>query len=121
MAKKLTAKEKIAKTINYCDYSKQKAKDSGYTVLFTIELEYTDGETETEVCIAGSKYSNYFATVELLHYVLKEAVRVAQEESKYFNNLFTARVWIKTFFGGRSIDEEVVNDYEITFARGVEL
>lgn len=131
MTKKLTAEEKIAKTIEYCKYSKQIAKNCGYTVFFTIELESTE-RTETEVCLQGSKYTktevyprgskytNIFTTVDMLRYALIEAAIEARQESEYSNNWFRVRVWIKTFLGHKLIDEEVVNDYEIIFRRGVE-
>ena len=101
-------------------------------MFFTIELESTE-RTEIEVCSRGSKYkktevylreskyTNIITTVEMLHYALKEAGIEAQQESEHFNNWFTVRVWIKTFLGDKLIDEEVVNDYEITFKRGVEI
>lgn len=132
MTKKLTAEEKIAMTIEYCKYSKEIANNFGHTVFFTIELENTE-RTETEVCLPrskykktevyprGSKYTDVFTTVDMLWYTLKEAVIEAQQESEHFNNWFTVRVWIKTFLGHKLIDEEVVNDYEITFKGGVEI
>lgn len=138
MTKKLTVEEKIAKILEYCKEAKDKAKYCKNTVVFTIELESTE-RTETEVCSwgskykktevypRGSKYTNDFTTVDMLRYALKEAVIEAQQESEYFNNWFTVRVWIKTFlsykfiFGYKLIDEEALNDYEITFKGGVEV
>lgn len=132
MTKKLTAENKIAKIIEYCKYLKEIANNCGHNLFFTIELESTE-RTEIEVCsrgskykktevyLRGSKYTNIITTVEMLHYALKEAGIEAQQESEHFNNWFTVRVWIKTFLGDKLIDEEVVNDYEITFKRGVEI
>lgn len=121
MAKKLTAKEKIKKIVEYCGKAKDKAEYCEYSVFFIIELENTEGQTETGVCLGGSQYTGYYSSVGALPRVLKDAVKEAQWKSKHFSNLFIARVWIKTFFGGRLIDEEVLSDYEITFKGGVEL
>ena len=132
MTKKLTAEEKIAKTIECCKYLKEIANNCGHTVFFTIELESTE-RTETEVCLQGSKYikaevyprgskyTNIFTTGDMLRYELIEAAIEARQKSVYCNNLFTVRLWIKTFLGHKLIDEEVVNDYEITFRDGVEV
>ena len=40
MTKKLTAEEKIAKTIEYCEYSRDIAFDNGCNVCFQIEIDY---------------------------------------------------------------------------------
>lgn len=132
MTKKLTAEEKIRKILEYCKYAIEIANNRGHNVFFTIELESTE-RTDTEVCsrgskykktevyLRGSKYTNIFTTVDMLRYALKEAVIEAQQESEHFNNRFTIRVWIKTFLGDTLIDEEAIDDYEITFKEGVEL
>lgn len=132
MTKKLTLEDKVREIVDYCKYAIEIANNRGHNVFFTIELESTE-RTETEVCsrgskykktevyLRGSKYTNIFTTVDMLRYALKEAVIEAQQESEHFNNWFTVRVWIKTFLGDKLIDEEVVNDYEIYFERGVEI
>jgi hypothetical protein len=121
MTKKLTAEEKIRKIVDYCKEAKGRARDCEYSVFFIIELENTEGQTETGVCSRGSQYTGYYASVNAVNRALKEAVKEAQWKSKCFNNLFTARVWIKTYFGSRLVDEEIANDYEITFKGGVEV
>lgn len=121
MTKKLTAEEKIAKTLEYCEKAIDKAIHCQHTVRFRIELENTEWKTETGVYQAGSKYSRDFINVGMLYYALKITIEEAQLRSKFFDNLFMVRVWIKTFFGGRLIDEEVLSDYEITFRGGVEV
>ena len=117
----VTGEEKIAKTIEYYKREKEIAKYCSFTLFSTIELKNTGGQTETEVCLRGSRYTNYYASVDMLRYALKEAVIEAQQESEHFNNWFTVRVWIKTYLGDKLIDEEALNDYEITFRRGVEI
>lgn len=121
MTKKLTAEEKIARAIKYCKKMKDKAKHCKDTVGFKIECEITGGETETEVSLRGSKYTHCFAKTGMLLYALKAIVKDVQWESRYFNNLFAVRVWIKTFHRGGLVDEEAINDYEITFKGGVEI
>lgn len=119
MTKKLTAK--IKKIVEYCEKAKDRARDCEYSVFFIIELENTEGQTEIGVCLEGSQYTGYYSSVGALPRVLKDAVKEAQLKSEKFSNMFIARVWIKTFFGGRLIDEEVLSDYEITFKGGVEV
>ena len=121
MTNKLGLEEKIHKTLEYCKEAKDKAKYCKNTVVFKIECEITGGETETEVSLRGSKCTHYFTNIEMLLYVLKAILKEAQWESRYFNNLFAVRVWIKTFLSGIAIDEEAINDYEITFKGGVEI
>lgn len=121
MTKKLTAKEKIKKIVEYCEKAKDRARDCEYSVFFIIELENTEGQTETEVCSGGSQYTGYYTSVGALPRLLKDAVKEAQWKSQHFSNLFTVKVWIKTFLGGRLVDEEAINDYEITFKGGVEI
>lgn len=121
MAKKLTAEEKIAKTLEYCEKAIDKAIHCQHTVRFIIELENTEGQIETEVCSGGSQYTGYYTSVGALPRVLKDAVKEAQLRSTFFDDLFTVRVWIKTFHSGGWVDAEPVNDYEINFERGVEV
>ncbi len=121
MTKKLTAEEKIAKTIKCCEKAIDKAIYGQHTVRFRVELEITGGQTETEVSLRGSKYSRDFINVGALYYALKITIEEAQLRSKFFDNLFMVRVWIKTSLDGVLIDEEVLNDYEITFKGGVEI
>lgn len=121
MTKKLTAEEKIRKILKYCKKVKDKAKYCKDTVGFKIECEITGGETETEVSLRGSKYTHCFAKIGMLLYALKAILKDVQRESRYFNNLFAVRVWIKTFHSSGLVDEEAINKYEITFRGGVEL
>lgn len=121
MTKKLTAEEKIAKTLEYCEKAIDKAIHCQHTVRFRIELENTEWKTETGANPRVSKYSRDFINVGALYYALKITIEEAQLRSEFFDNLFMVRVWIKTFRSGRLIDEEVLNDYEITFRGGVEI
>ena len=121
MTNKLTAEEKIAKTLEYCKYSRDIAFDNGCNVCFQIEIENTNGRTATKVRWAGFRYTYCFETTAFLHYALNDSVKDARRESKYFNNLVSVRVLIKTYKQHILVDEESVNDYEIYFERGVEI
>ena len=121
MTKKLTAEEKIAKTLEYCKYSRDIAFDNGCNVCFQIEIENTNGRTATKVRWAGFRYTYCFETTAFLRYALNDSVKDARRESKYFNNLVSVRVLIKTYKQHILVDEEPVNDYEINFERGVEI
>lgn len=70
---------------------------------------------------AGFRYTDCFEIIEFLRYALNNSVENARRESKYFNNLVTVRVLIKTYKQHIWVDEEPVNDYEINFERGVEI
>ena len=70
---------------------------------------------------AGFRYTDCFEIIAFLHYALNNSVKDARRESKYFNNLVTVRVLIKTYKRDILIDEEPVNDYEIIFWRGIEI
>lgn len=118
MAKKLTAEEKIAKTIEYCKYSKEKALDNWCVVRFQVEIENTDGETETEQQAAGSEYTESTADISFLHILICDSVLKAYHNSRAFNNLSSVRVWIKKYKYGFLVDKEAINDYEITFKGG---
>ena len=127
MTKKLTAEEKIKKTIEYCKYLKEIAKEDNQTLVFIIETECCEAETGTEVVKHTSEYSDRFITndrfitTQLLYFELKEAVKEAQQNSKDFNNLVSVKVWIKTYKYATQLDEVVLNDYELNFERGVEI
>lgn len=121
MTKKLTVEDKIAKAIEYCKYSKEKALDNWCVVCFQVEIENARAETETEVVPCFSKYSNYVVTTEKLHSILPNALLMAHQDSKDSGYLSTVRVWIKTYKYGFLVDKEVLNDYEITFKGGVEI
>lgn len=124
MTKKLTAEEKIAKTLEYCEYSKQLAVNEGHMVRFQVEIENTDdGAEEAEQQLAGNHHTAYISdSREFLHWAICRAAMSAKQNSRNFNNSSSVRVWIMTYDkSGAVVDEEVLNDYEINFERGVEV
>ena len=123
MAKALSLEEKINKTLEYCEYSKQLATNTGYKVCYLVEIEDTDGEIETEQQCAESKQIVYTANSRtFLHCAICQAVLDAQQHSQICNCLSSVKVYIETHDkDGAIVDVEPVDDYEINFERGVEI
>lgn len=121
MTNKLTAEDKINKTLEYCDYVKDLSHNNSCTVYFRVEIENAVGETETDRETAGSEYTVRAMNTSFLHGLINNAVKKAYQNSIDFNRLYTVRVWITTFKHGNLVDEEPIDDYEINFERGVEI
>ena len=123
MLNKLTAEDKINKILEYCEYSKRIATNTGHKVRYIVEIENTDGEIEAEQQCAESKQIGHTAgTRTYLHCLICQAVLDAQQYSQIHNCLSSVKVYIETHDkDGVIVDDEPVDDYEIDFERGDEI
>ena len=115
MASKLTLAEKIAKIVDYCTLEKECAFDDE-KVVFKVELETTTTETGLT-----NAYTNEIEDIASLTQSLESVARRAQDETKYFDDVWTVRAWVIVYKKDILIDEFAVNDYEINFEKGVEM
>ncbi len=114
--------EKINKTLDYCDYVKDLARNNSCTVYFRVEIENTGGEIETEKQCAESKQIGHTACIRTFFRYIWQAVLDAQQHSFIHNCLSSVEVYIETYDkDGVIVDDEPVDDYEINFERGVEI
>jgi len=123
MAKTLSLEEKINKTLEYCEYTKQLADNTGHKVRYLVEIEDTGGEIETEQQCVESKQIVYTANSRtVLHCAICQAVLDAQQHSQICNCLSSVKVYIETRDKDDVIiDEEPIDGYEVNFERGVEI
>ena len=126
MAKALSLEEKINKTLEYCEYSKQLATNTGHKVCYLVEIENTYDETETEEQHAVRIYRRQIGYTAdnrtFLHCAICQAVLDAQQYSQNHNCLSSVKVYIETHDkDGIIVDEEPVDDYEIHFEGGYQI
>ena len=115
MAKKLTLKDKIAKIVDYCALEKECAFDDE-KVIFKVEFETTANETGLT-----NAYTNEIEDITSLIQSLESAARIAQDETKYTEEVWTVRAWVIVYKKDILIDKFAVDDFEINFERGVEI
>lgn len=110
---KLTIAEKINKTLEYCEYTKQLATNAGQWMEYLVEIENTGGLIETEQqCVDNIT----------LHSAICQAAQEAQEYSQYFDCVSSVKVYIKTYNSEcELIDEDPIDEYEINFVNGIEV
>ena len=117
-----TLNEKINKTLDYCDYVKDLARNNSCTVYFRVEIENTGGEIETEQQCVESKQIGHTADTGTFFRYIWQAVLDAQQHSFIHNCLSSVKVYIETYDKeGAIVDDEPVDYYEINFERGVEI
>lgn len=125
MTKLLTLEEKIDKILEYCEYTKQLATDTGHKVRYIVEIENTGGVIKTEKQHAVRIYRrhiDYIADNRTFFCYIWRTVLVAQQHSFIYNCLSSVKVYIETHDkDGVIIDEEPIDDYEINFEKGVEI
>lgn len=116
----LTAADKINKTLEYCEYTKQLVTNAGNEVRYLVEIENTGGEQQctesTQIVYIGEHLGTLFYSA------VCNAALGAKQYSQTYNCLSSVKVCIMHYNSDwELINEDPIDEYEIFFENGIEV